>query len=315
MSSRTEGLKVFTGTANPALAQEIGDYLHIDLGKMEVGRFSNGETQVLIQENVRGEDVFVIQPTGAPANDTLMELLIIIDALLRASAYRITAVVPYYGYARQDRKTRGREPITAKLVANLITTARAGRVLTMDLHAGQIQGFFDLPVDHLSAMPLLAEHFRQRALQNVVVVSPDVGGVPRARDIARRLGTGVAFLDKRHPRPGISEVIHVVGNVRGMKAILVDDMIDTAGSITNGARALVEKGAAEVYACCTHAILSGPASDRLAGSPIRDLVVTNTLAIDRSRLPANVTVLSVAPLLGEAIMRIHEDRSVSELFS
>ncbi|HCC33171.1 MAG TPA: ribose-phosphate pyrophosphokinase [Clostridiales bacterium] len=315
MSSRTEGLKVFSGTANPALANEIAEHLHIDLGKMEVGRFTNGETHVLIQENVRGEDVFVIQPTGAPANDTLMELLIIIDALLRASAHRITAVIPYYGYARQDRKTRGREPITAKLVANLLTTARAGRVLTMDLHAGQIQGFFDLPVDHLSAMPLLAEHFRQRALQNVVVVSPDVGGVPRARDVARRLGTGVAFLDKRHPRPGISEVIHVVGSVRGMKAILVDDMIDTAGSISNGARALVEKGAAEVYACCTHAVLSGPASDRLADSPIRDLVVTNTLAIDRSRLPAKVTVLSVAPLLGEAITRIHEDRSVSELFS
>jgi len=308
-------LKLFTGNANPQLAAEIAAYIGTELGAIEVGRFNNGEIQVIIQESVRGADAFVIQPTGAPANDTLMELLIIIDALRRASARRVTAVIPYYGYARQDRKTRGREPITAKLVANLIVTARAGRVLTMDLHAGQIQGFFDIPVDHLSAIPLLADHFRERGLGDVVVVSPDVGGVPRAREMARRLGAGLAFLDKRHPRPGVSEIIHVVGDVQGKRAILVDDMIDTAGSITNGAQALIDKGAAEVYACCTHPVFSGSALHRLEASQLREVVVTNTLPLDAVRQLPKLRVLSVAPLLAEAILRIHEDRSVSELFS
>ncbi|MDQ7794402.1 MAG: ribose-phosphate pyrophosphokinase [bacterium] len=308
-----EGLKLFTGSANPDLAQDIATRLGTGLGAIELGRFSNGEIQVLIRESVRGTDAYVIQPTGAPVNDSLMELLIIIDALRRASARRVTAVVPYFGYARQDRKTQGREPITAKLVANLIVTARASRVLTMDLHAGQIQGFFDIPVDHLSAAPILARHFREREMGKTVVVSPDVGGVPRARDMAARLGASLAFLDKRHPRRGESEIYHVIGDVRGKRAILVDDMIDTAGTITKGAAALVEKGGAiEVYAACTHPVLSGAALDRLEASAIREVVVTNTLPLGRS-LP-RITVLSVAPLLAEAILRIHGDLSVSELF-
>jgi len=306
-------LKVFAGNANPELAQEIADHLGMALGEVEVDRFSNGEIRVLINESVRGTDVFIIQPTCTPVNDSLMELLIMIDAFKRASAGRVTAVIPFYGYARQDRKTRGREPITAKLVANLITTAGADRVLTVDLHAGQIQGFFDIPVDHLSSVPLLAEYLRGRGLgDNLIVVSPDPGGVPRARDLARHLKAPIGIIDKRRPAPNVSEVLNVIGEVEGRTAILVDDIIDTAGSITQGAQALKDLGACNIYACATHPVLSGPAWERLNNSPIEELIVTNTIPVNGKR--EKLTVLSMAHLLGEAILRIHQDLSVSKLF-
>jgi len=308
-------LKIFSGNANPELAREIAAQLGIPLGEIEVGRFSNGEIKVIVNENVRGSDAFVIQPTSSPVNDNLMELLIIIDALRRASASRITAVIPFYGYARQDRKTRGREPITAKLVANLITTAGAGRVLTMDLHAGQIQGFFDIPVDHLIAVPLLAEHFARKNLQDVVVVSPDFGSVTRARDMAERLKVPIAIVDKRRPEPNVAEVMNIIGRVEGKTVILVDDIIDTAGTIVLAAQALMERGAKEVYACGTHAVLSGPAIERLEASPIKELVVTNTIALKPEQKIAKIKVISVARILGEAIIRIHEGLSVSKLFT
>ncbi len=307
-------LKIFSGTANRRLAEEICDYIGIPLGEAELDRFQNGEIRLVINENVRGDDVFIIQPTSQPANETLMELLIMIDACRRASARRITAVVPYYGYARQDRKTRGREPITAKLVANLITVAGARRVLTMDLHAGQIQGFFDIPVDHLTAIPLMAEYIASKGLEDAVVVSPDPGGVPRARDLADRLGVPLAIIDKRRPAPNEAEVMSIIGPVEGRTAIIVDDMVDTAGTIVHGARALKARGAGDVYVCCTHPVLSGPAYERLRSAPITELVVTNTIPVPAERALPNFKVLSVAPLMAEAIMRIHEDRSVSALF-
>lgn len=306
-------LKLFTGTANPALAQEIADHIGIPLGEIECGRFSSGEIQVRINESVRGSDVFVVQPTCQPANDTLMELLIIVDALRRASARRITAVVPYYGYARQDRKTRGREPISAKLVANLLTVAGARRVLTMDLHAGQIQGFFDSPVDHLTAVPLLADYFRDKNLENVTVFSPDTGGVTRAGELARRLGAGIGIIDKRRPKPNVAEVMNVVGDVEGRTVIMIDDIIDTCGTIVEGARALLERGAREVYACCTHAVFSGPAYERLQEAPFTEVVVTNTIPLRPNHGVSSVRVLSVAAMLGEAILRIHRDMSVSQM--
>lgn len=284
-------------------------------GKIDLGTFANGEIKVVINENVRGHDVFVVQSTCSPVNDNLMELLIIIDALIRASARRITAVIPYYGYARQDRKTRGREPITAKLVANLITKAGAGRVLTMDLHAGQIQGFFDLPVDHLSAAPILSEYFVRKGLEDVVVVSPDLGSVARARDMAHKLKAGIAIVDKRRPEPNVAEVMNIIGKVDGKTAILIDDMIDTAGSVCQAGDALIERGAKDVYACCTHPVLSPPAMERIERSPIREVVVTNTIPLRDGCLSKKTTVLSVAKLLGEAISRIHDDLSVSELFT
>lgn len=306
--------KLFTGNAHPELARAIAGQLGVELGRAEVGRFSNGEIRVFIDENVRGCDTFVIQPTCQPVNDNLMELLIMVDALRRASARRISAVVPFYGYARQDRKTRGREPITAKLVANLITVAGARRVLTMDLHAGQIQGFFDTPVDHLSAVPILAAYCRRKGLADLVVVSPDLGGVPRARELANLLGADIAIIDKRRPAPNVAEVMHVIGEVAGRTAVLIDDMIDTGGSVALAAASLLDHGARTVYACCTHPVLSGPAKDRLDGAPIEEVVVTDTIPVPPERRPKRLTTLSVAPLLAEAILRIHEDRSVSELF-
>lgn len=308
-------LKIFAGNATRDLAREIAEHLGTTLGETEVDRFSNGEVRVIVNESVRGADVFVVQSTCQPVNDALMELLIMIDAFRRASARRITAVVPFYGYARQDRKTRGREPITAKLVANLITTAGADRVLSMDLHAGQIQGFFDIPVDHLTAVPLLSQYLAEKDLKDIVVVSPDPGGVTRARNMADRLGLPFAIIDKRRPAPNVAEVMNVIGAVEGKHAVLVDDMIDTAGTVAEGARVLRELGARSVYVAATHPVLSGPALERLEAAPIQEVIVTNTIPIDRQRIPDKFTVLSVARLFAQAILRIHEDLSVSTLFT
>ncbi len=313
MSSRQQ-LKIFTGNANSALAEEIAHYLGVSVGAAKVTHFSDGEIQVKINESVRGADVFIIQPTCEPVNEHLMELLVMVDAVRRASARRITAVTPYYGYARQDRKARARDPITAKLVANLITASGARRVITMDLHAGQIQGFFDIPVDHLPGVPLLAQYFIQQKLDNVVVVSPDLGGVQRARDLAERIGAPIAIIDKRRPEPNVAEIMHIIGNIKGKNVIMIDDIIDTAGTITQGAMALKELGANDVYACCTHPVLSGPAVNRLVDAPIREVLVTNTIPLPENKMIDKVKILSVAPLLGEAIIRIHEDLSVSKLF-
>jgi ribose-phosphate pyrophosphokinase len=308
-------LKLFSGGGNPSLAREIASLLDVPLAEMTIFRFADGEVGVRIEESVRGQDAFIIQPTSPPVNENLMELLVIVDALRRASADRITAVIPYFGYARQDRKTRPREPISAKLVANLLVAAGCHRILTVDLHAGQIWGFFDIPLDHLPARPILADYIARKDLPNPVVVSPDVGGVPRAREFARRLGAPLAIIDKRRDRPNqVTDVVHVIGKVHRRTAILVDDIVDTAGTLTVGARALVRRGVNAVYACATHALLSGPAAERLDRSSIQELVVTNTIPVPSERRPPNLTVLSVAPLLAEAIRRVHEDRSVSQLF-
>ena len=307
-------LVLFSGNANQQLAQEIADYLGMRLGQAEVSQFSDGEVFVQINENVRGADVFAIQPTCPPVNHHLMELLIMIDALRRASAARITAVIPYYGYARQDRKVQPRVPVSAKLVADLITVAGTNRVLTMDLHAGQIQGFFNIPVDHLFAAPVLLRYFQARELQEGVVVAPDAGGVERARAFAKRLGTPLAFIDKRREGPSEARVMHIVGDVKDRDVIIVDDIIDTAGTITRAVSALQEKGARRIYASCTHPVLSGPAIERIDNSAIEEVVVTNTIPLDERRSSKKLTVLSVAPLLGEAIDRIHRETSVSSLF-
>jgi len=311
---RDPKLKVFTCNANPQLAKEIADHIGLPLGNAEVVRFSDGEIQVKLNESVRGADVFVIQSTSAPVNQNLMELLIMVDALKRASAKSINVVMPYYGYARQDRKARARDPITAKLVANLLETAGVHRVIAMDLHATQIQGFFDIPVDHLLGIPILSKYFQEKALQDVVVVSPDHGGVTRARKLAERLESPLAIIDKRRPEPNVAEVMNIIGHIEGKTAILIDDMIDTAGTISLAANALIESGAKEVYACCTHPVLSGPAIDRIANSKIEELVVTNTIALTDDRLIPKIKVLSVAPIIGEAIIRVHEELSVSKLF-
>ncbi len=307
-------LKLLAGNANPALGSAIASYVDSPLAPMVVEHFSDGETRVMIDDNVRGTDAFIIQPTSSPVNETLMELLIIIDALKRASARRITAVIPYYGYGRQDRKTRGREPITAKLAANLLTTAGADRILTIDLHAGQIQGFFDIPLDHLSGTPILSDHFTSMDPSELVVVSPDAGGVVRARSMAHRLGVGIAIVDKQRPTHNVSHVMHIIGDVEDRVALIFDEMIDTAGTLCRAAEALMAAGAREVRAAATHPVLSGPAKERLAAAPITELVVTDTIPTDTEELPG-VKVLSVASLLGEAILRIHSDRSVSALFS
>jgi ribose-phosphate pyrophosphokinase len=309
-------LKLFTGNANPGLAKEICAYLGISLGGATVSAFSDGEIRVRIEENVRGADVFVIQSCCAPTNTSLMELLIMIDALKRSSADRITAVIPYYGYARQDRKDQPRVPITAKLVADLITTAGADRVLTMDLHAGQIQGFFNIPVDHLYALPVLLDYINKRGVEDLVVVSPDAGGVERARAFAKRLQAGLAIIDKRREGPNNAQIMNIIGDVEGKSALLLDDMIDTAGTIVQGAKACADKGARTVWAGCTHAVLSGPALERLQESCLTEVVVTNTIPLNgkEQRCP-KLRVLSVAPLLGEAISRIHEEQSVSSLFA
>ena len=307
-------LKIFTGNANPELAKEICDYLGLPLGEAFVGRFNNGEVQIMIDESVRGKDVFIIQPTSYPVNDNLMELMVMADALKRASARHITAVVPYYGYARQDRKTRGREPITAKLVANLMQTSGITRLVTIDLHAGQIQGFFDVPVDHLYGASILAKYINEKNLEDVIVVSPDLGGVTRARDLADRIGAPIAIIEKKRPEPGVAKVMNLIGDVKGKNCIIVDDIVDTAGSLVEGAKALKEFGAKSVMAAVTHAVLTDPASERIANSNIKELIVTNTMPLPENCKLDNVTQLSVAPLLGEAIMRIFHEVSVSNLF-
>jgi ribose-phosphate pyrophosphokinase len=309
-------LKVFSGNANLPLAKAMAEHIGVSLGDMNVGLFSNGEIRVDVNESVRGADCFVISSGVKPVNQNLMELLIIGDALRRASARRITAVLPHYPYARQDRKARGREPITAKLVANLITTAGFARLLTIDLHANQIQGFFDKPVDHLHAGPLLAEYFKQKGYggRDTVVVSPDASGVARARDLATKLNCGIAIIDKRRPEPNVSEVMNIIGDVNGKAAIMIDDMIDTAGTIVHGAEAIKKAGATHVFAACTHPVFSGPAYERLAASPFEEIVVTDTIPTTSDLLGDRLKVVSVAPLLARAIIRIHEDLSVSKIF-
>jgi ribose-phosphate pyrophosphokinase len=309
-------MKILAGNSNPQIAQAIGEYLNVPLTKAIVRRFADMEVFVEIQENVRGEDVFVIQSTSFPANDNLMELLIVIDALRRASARRITAVLPYFGYARQDRKPGPRTPISAKLVANLITTAGASRVLTLDLHAGQIQGFFDIPTDNLFAAPVMVqdieEHFKGRDL---MIVSPDVGGVVRARAFAKRLGVDLAIVDKRRERAGISEVMNIIGEVDGRSCILVDDIVDSGGTLCNAATALLEKGASEVSAYVSHGVLSGGAIARVRGSALKTLVITDSIMpTTPMREASNIRVLPVAALIGEAMARIADERSVSSLF-
>ncbi|MFH0958603.1 MAG: ribose-phosphate pyrophosphokinase [Pseudomonadota bacterium] len=310
------GLKIFTGNSNPALALSITKYMGIPLGNAEVGHFSDGETQVEFRENVRGMDVFVVQSTCSPVNDNIMELLVMIDALKRASASRVTAVMPYYGYARQDRKVASRAPITAKLVADIITAAGADRVLTIDLHAGQIQGFFDIPVDHLYASSIMADAIMtDHNGDECVVVSPDAGGVERARSFAKRLGANLAIIDKRRSKPNESAVMNVIGDVSDKDVIVLDDMVDTAGTLVKAAIALQEKGARKIEACCTHPVLSGAAVDRINDSPISNLYVTDTVPTNSKNAKCpKLNVQSVAPLLGEAIGRIHREVSVSELF-
>jgi ribose-phosphate pyrophosphokinase len=311
-------LVLTAGRAHPRLSLEIAESLGMRLAETEVTEFADGEVFVQVNENVRGADVFVIQPTCHPVNRNIMELLIMIDALKRASAFRVTAVIPYYGYGRQDRKIQPRVPISAKLVADLITAAGAHRVLTMDLHAGQIQGFFNIPVDHLFAAPVLLQYFQERLLQgawkDLVVVSPDAGGVERARAFAKRLGTSLAIMDKRRTGPNEAKIMHVIGDVRGRDVILLDDMIDSAGSITQAVQALRQEGARRIVAGCTHAVLSGQALERLERSEIEEVVVTNTIPLRDEQTCKKITVLSVAPLLGEAIRRIHTETSVSSLF-
>lgn len=308
-------LKILTGNAHRELAKEICRYLKISLGKAEVGRFPDGEVNVKILENVRGADCYVIQPTSFPANDNLMELLLIIDALRRASVRRVTAVMPYYGYGRQDRKDQPRVPISAKLVANILSAAGANRVLTMDLHAGQIQGFFDIPVDHLYANPVLIDYFRKKKLANnkVVVVSPDAGGVERARAFAKRLRTGLAIIDKRRVSPHEAAMTHVVGDVKGKICLIIDDMVDTAGTLVKAAQALKKNGATRVLAAAAHGVLAGPAIERINNSEVEELVITNSIPLN-GKSSDRLRVLSVAPILGEAIKRIHNDQSVSQLF-
>ncbi|WP_160725677.1 ribose-phosphate diphosphokinase [Bacillus sp. USDA818B3_A] len=308
-------LKVFSLNSNMSLAKEIASFIGVELGKCSVTRFSDGEIQINIEESIRGCDVYVIQSTSQPVNEHIMEVLIMIDALKRASAKTINIVMPYYGYARQDRKARAREPITAKLVANLLETAGANRVICLDLHAPQIQGFFEIPTDHLMGVPILAEYFKNRQFDgDVVIVSPDHGGVTRARKLAERLKAPIAIIDKRRPRPNVAEVMNIVGNIEGKVAILIDDIIDTAGTITLAANALVENGAKEVYACCTHPVLSGPAIERIQNSKIKELVITNSIELPEEKDIDKIIHLSVAPLLGEAIIRVHEEMSVSTLF-
>jgi ribose-phosphate pyrophosphokinase len=307
-------MKVFTGNANPDLAREICNYLDMPLSNAEVKKFSDGEISVEIGENVRGTDVFVIQPTCTPVNDHLMELVIMVDALRRASARRITAVLPYYGYARQDRKIRPRVPITAKAVAEMLMAVGTRRALCMDLHAGQIQGFFNIPVDHLYSSPIMLDHIRKN-FEDVVMVSPDAGGVERTRAFAKRLNADLAIIDKRRERANECEAMNVIGNVSGKTAILLDDMVDTAGTLCGAAAKLMENGAKEVHACCAHAVLSGPAIERINNSAIQSLVVTNSIPLgDKGERCSRIKVLSVGELLGEAISRIHSEDSVSYLF-
>lgn len=307
-------LRLLACNSNPALAKEISDKLGIPCVKATIDRFSDGEIRVQIQESIRGADVFVIQSMSQPVHDNMMELLLVIDALKRASVRSTTAVVPYYAYARQDRKSQPREPIAAKLLANLLEAAGTDRILTMDLHAPQIQGFFDIPVDNLQGEPILADYLRSRGLEGCVVVSPDVGGVKRARGLAEHLKGSLAIIDKRRPKPNVAEVMNIIGDVSGKAAVLIDDMIDTAGTITQGANALIECGATEVWACCTHGVLSGPAIERLNNSVIKEVVITNTIPSEAHGSSDKITTLSVGDMLAEAIHRIHEEQPVSMLF-
>jgi len=307
-------LKIFTGNAHRALAEEIAAELGLPVGQAVVGHFSDGEIFLRVDENVRGADVFVVQPTCPPVNENLMELLVMLDAFKRASAQRITAVLPYYGYARQDRKVQPRVPISAKLVADLITVSGAQRLLALDLHAGQIQGFFDIPVDHLFAAPVIIDYASQRGWNDLVVVSPDAGGVERARAIAKRLHAGLAIIDKRREGTNVSVFMHLIGEVKGRDALIIDDMIDTAGTLAQAADALKREGARRILACGVHPVLSGPAIPRIESSPLEEVVVTNSIPLDESKRHPKITVLSVAPLLAEAIRRIHDEESVSTLF-
>lgn len=308
-------LQIFSGNANRVLAQEIASYLNINLGRAVVGTFKNGETRIKVEENVRGSDVFVIQPTCTPVNQNLMELLFLIDALRRASAARVTAVVPYYGYAKQEKKTTGREPISAKLVANLINVAGADRLLTMDLHSPPIEGFFDIPVDHLQAGPLLAEYIRELNLPHPVVVSPDAGGVGRANSFRERIGAGLAIIAKQRPQPDVAEMLEMVGEVDGKTAIIVDDMISTGGTLAEAAKSLRARGALGVYACATHGVFADNAISIIAESPLVETITTNTIPLTTKCSDAGIRIISVAPLFAEAIMRIHKDLSLSALFT
>jgi len=318
MNYHGKDIKLFAGNSNRELAEEIAAKIGLPLGAAVVSRFSDGEISISINEVVRGSDVFIIQSTCTPVNDNLVELLIMIDALKRASAGRITAVMPYFGYARQDRKAKARDPISAKLVANLLTTAVADRVLTMDLHAPQLQGFFDIPVDHLLGGPIIAKYFQKKfenKMDDVVVVSPDVGSVARSRKFAEKLDAPLAIIDKRRPKANVCEVMNIIGDVKGKRCILVDDIIDTAGTIVNAASALADIGASEIYACCTHGVLSGPAIDRIRTSPIKELVILNTISLPKEKRISKITSLSVAEVFAEAIERIYGDISISTLFT
>ena len=317
MITHGRNIKVFTGNSHPQLAEAIADRLGVPVGKSKVSTFSDGEISVDINETVRGNDVFIVQSTSSPVNNNLMELLIMIDAFKRASAGRITAVMPYYGYARQDRKVKSRDPITAKLVADLLTAAGAHRVLTMDLHAAQIQGYFNIPVDHLLGAPILAEHFISKGLkdqEDVVVVSPDLGSVTRARKFADNLHAPIAIIDKRRPKANVSEIMNIIGDIEGKRCILIDDMIDTAGTIANAANALKDLGAKNVYACCTHGVLSGPAIERINNSEIEELVMLNTIPLREDLETNKIISISVAPLFAEAIKRIYDNQPISKLF-
>jgi ribose-phosphate pyrophosphokinase len=308
-------MKLFGGTSNTTLTQEVCDYLGIQPGKMAAKTFSDGETQIEIHENIRGRDVFVLQSTCTPVNDNLMQLLIMMDALRRASADRVTAVIPYYGYGRQDRKVKPRVPISAKLVADLITVAGASRVISIDLHAGQIQGYFNIPVDNLYAAPVLMKYIRAHFQDDLVIVSPDAGGVERARAYAKRLEASLAIIDKRRDAPNVAEAMNIIGEVKGKTAVILDDMIDTAGTLTQAANALKENGAGDIYAYCTHPVLSGASVERIEASPIDKVVVTNTIPLnEKARNGSKILALSVAELLGEAIKRVHNSDSVSTLF-
>lgn len=308
------GIKIITGNANRTLVRNICSKLDVEMSKCDVTQFSDGEINVSIDETVRGYDVFIIQPTHTPVNDNIMELLILIDAVKRASAGRVNAVIPYYGYARQDRKTKAREPITAKLVANLLTTAGADRVVTMDLHAGQIQGYFDIPVDHLSAIPILANYFKDIVDKDTVIVSPDLGGVTRARTFANIMDLPIAMIEKRRPKANVAEVMNVIGDIEGKNLILVDDIIDTAGTITKAASVLKNFGAKKVYGCATHGVLSGPAVDRICESELEKFIITDTIPLHDNCKVDKIDVVSVAPLFAKAIKRINENDSVSMLF-
>jgi ribose-phosphate pyrophosphokinase len=312
-----KALSIFSGNSNPGIAEEICQYVEIPLGRADVTHFSDGEIYVELMENVRGQNAFVVQSTCTPVNKGLMELLIMIDALKRASAGSIIAVMPYFGYARQDRKVRPRTPITAKLVADLISAAGADRVLSVDLHAGQIQGFFNIPFDHLYAMPVFMDELRARGLQgeSTVLVSPDAGGVERARAYSKRLGAGMAIIDKRRPKPNVSEVMNIIGDVKDKNAVIIDDIIDTAGTLCNAARAIMDNGAKSVIACATHPVFSGPAVERISDSPLESVLVTNTIGLTKAGQQCDkVKVLPVGRLLGEAVKRIHHGDSISSLF-